>query len=141
MAAYDLFATNQYWIITEINMEFTDVLPYWSEEIKAEIWISELSKLKVYTDFNIYYNDRVFAKGNILWFVIDRETKRPAKTDVVAERFEVCNELVLGEHKKFVFPQITEKFNEITHKIVGGCIFCKVNITFVVNMFVKIQIR
>lgn len=117
MAAYDLFATNQYWIITEINMEFTDVLPYWSEEIKAEIWISELSKLKVYTDFNIYYNDKVFAKGNILWFVIDRETKRPAKTDVVAERFEVCNELVLGEHKKFILPQITEKFNEITHKI------------------------
>ena len=117
MAAYDLFATNQYWIITEINMEFTDVLPYWSEEIKAKIWISELSKLKVYTDFNIYYNDKVFAKGNILWFIIDKDSKRPAKTDVVAERFEVCNELVLGEHTKFVLPQSKEKFNEITHKI------------------------
>ena len=117
MAAYDLFATNQYWIITEINMEFTDVLPYWSEEIKAEIWISELSKLKVYTDFNIYYNDKVFAKGNILWFIIDKNSKRPAKTDVVAERFEVCNELVLGQHTKFVLPETKEKFNEIKHKI------------------------
>ena len=117
MAAYDLFATNQYWIITEINMEFTDVLPYWSEEIKAEIWISELSKLKVYTDFNIYYNDKVFAKGNILWFIIDKDSKRPAKTDTVTERFEVCDELVLGQHTKFVLPETKEKFNEIKHKI------------------------
>ncbi len=117
MAAYDLFATNQYWIITEINMEFTDVLPYWSEEIKAEIWISELSKLKVYTDFKIYYKDKVFANGNILWFIIDKDSKRPAKTDVVAERFELCDELVLGQHTKFVLPEIKEKFNELTHKI------------------------
>ena len=117
MAAYDLFATNQYWIITEINMDFVGFLPYWSEEIKAEIWISELSKLKVYTDFKIYYKDKVFAKGNILWFIIDKDSKRPAKTDVVAERFELCDELVLGQHTKFVLPEIKEKFNEIIHKI------------------------
>ena len=117
MAAYDLFATNQYWVVTGFNIDFVDFLPYWSEEIKVEIWISEISKLKVFTDFKLYYNDKIFAKGNALWFIIDRQSKRPAKTDTVAERFEVCNELVLGEHKKFVLPETKEKFNEITHKI------------------------
>ena len=98
MAAYDLFATKQYWIVTEFNIDFVDLLPFWSEEIKVEIWISEVSKLKVYTDFNIYHDDKIFAKGNALWFIIDKNTKRPTKTDIVTERFEVCNELAIGNH-------------------------------------------
>ena len=116
LAAYDLFATNQFWIVTEFNMDFVDELPFWSEEIKAEIWISELSKLKIYTDFKLYYKDKVFTKGNALWFIIDKQTKRPCKTDIASERFSVCDELVLGEHKKFALPDVTEKVSEIVHK-------------------------
>jgi len=117
MAAYDLFATEQYWIVTEFNIDFIDLLPFWSEEIKVEIWVSEISKLKVYTDFNLYYNDKIFAKGNALWFIIDRNTKRPVKTDIVSERFEVCNELAIGPHTKFIIPEIKEKYTEIKHTI------------------------
>ena len=29
MAAYDLFATNQYWIVTEFNIDFINDLPFW----------------------------------------------------------------------------------------------------------------
>ena len=115
MAAYDLFATNQYWIVTEFNIDFTDDLPFWSEEIGVNIWISEVTKLKIYTDYEITYNGKPFAKGNALWFIIDKESKRPAKTDVVAERFNVINELTLGEHKKFVLPEVKEKVREIKH--------------------------
>lgn len=115
MAAYDLFATNQYWIVTEFNIDFTDDLPFWSEEISVNIWISEVTKLKIYTDYEITYNGKPFAKGNALWFIIDKESKRPAKTDVVAERFNVINELTLGEHKKFVLPEVKEKVSEIKH--------------------------
>lgn len=117
MAAYDLFAKNHYWVVGEFNIEFVDAPPFWSEEIKVEIWISELSKLKIYTDYNIYYKDRVFAKGNACWFIIDSTSKRPVKTDDVKERFEICEELVLGEHKKFVLSEMKEKVNEINHKM------------------------
>ena len=89
MAAYDLFATNQIWIVTEFNIDFVEDLPFWSEEIEISIWISEITKLKVYTDYELKHKGKTFAKGNALWFVIDRETKRPAKTDIVAERFEI----------------------------------------------------
>ena len=41
MAAYDLFATNQIWIVTEFNIDFVEELPSWSEEIAVNIWISE----------------------------------------------------------------------------------------------------
>lgn len=116
MAAYDLFATNQIWIVTEFNIDFVEELPFWSEEIEVNIWISEITKLKVYTDYELKYKNKTFAKGNALWFVIDKETKRPAKTDVVSQRFKVCSELVLGEHNKFILPQATEVYTKIEHK-------------------------
>ena len=115
LAAYDLFATNQYWIVTEFNIDFVDDLPFWSEEIEVKIWISEISKIKIYTDYEILFKDKVFAKGNALWFVIDKESKRPVKTDIVSERFEICSELTLGEHCKFVMPESREKIGEIDH--------------------------
>lgn len=115
LAAYDLFEPNWYWIVTEFNIDFIDNLPYWSEEIEVNIWISEVSKIKIYTDYEIKYKDKTFAKGNALWFIIDRDTKRPVKTDIVSERFDVVDELVLGEHKKFTLPEPTEKVREIKH--------------------------
>ena len=115
MAAYDLFKPNQYWIVTEFNIEFIENLPFWSEEIEVNIWISEISKIKIYTDYEIKYNNKTFAQGNALWFIIDKNTKRPIKTDVVSEKFNVVSNLVLGEHKKFVLPEIKEKLGEINH--------------------------
>ena len=116
MAAYDLFPKHLYWIVSEFNVEFEENLPFWSEDIKTEIWISEITKLKIYTDFKLYYKDKVFAKGNGCWFILDQDTKRPAKTDIIAEHFEICDELTLGEHKKFSLTAETEKVSEITHK-------------------------
>ena len=115
MAAYDLFAKNLYWVVADINMDFTDVLPFWSEEIEVNVWFSEVSKLKIYIDYEITYKDKVFAKGNALWFLINRDTKRPVKADEIAQKFEICDELVLGEHKKFVLPSATEVYTKIQH--------------------------
>ncbi len=116
LAAYDLFATNQYWIVTEFNIDFINDLPFWSEEIEVSIWISEVTKLKVYTDYELKYNGEVFAKGNALWFIIDKETKKPVKTDIISERFDICNELTLGEHKKFSLPESSEVYTKLQHK-------------------------
>ena len=115
LAAYDLFASNQYWVVAEFNIDFVDNLPFWSEEIEINIWISEITKIKIFTDYEIKYHDKVFAKGNALWFIIDRETGRPAKTDAAMERFDVIDELVLGEHKKFTLLEPKEKVSEIKH--------------------------
>lgn len=115
LAAYDLFATNQYWIVTEFNIDFLDELPFWSEEITVNIWISEITKLKIYSDYEIIYKNKPFAKGNALWFIIDKETKRPVKTDIAAKKFSVCDELALGAHKKFILPDKKEKVSEIIH--------------------------
>ena len=116
MAAYDLFPKNLYWIVSEFNIEFVEETPFWSEEITTEIWISEITKLKIYTDFKLYYRNKIFAQGNGCWFVLDQDSKRPAKTDIITEKFTVVPEFVLGEHKKFTLAETKEKVNEITHR-------------------------
>lgn len=115
VAAYDLFAKNQYWIVTEYNINFINELPFWSEEICVNIWISEITKLKIYTDYEITYKNKPFAKGNALWFIIDKESKRPAKTDIISEKFNIYPEFMLGEHKKFALPKAKDKVSEIKH--------------------------
>ena len=116
MAAYDLFAENLYWVVAEINMEFIDSLPFWSEEIEVNLWFSEISRLKIYVDFEILYKNKPFAKGNSLWFLINRESQRPVKADKVAEKFEVLNEFALGEHNKFVLPKAAEVCSKMEHR-------------------------
>jgi len=116
LAAYDLFSKNQYWIVTEFNIDFVGDLPFWSEEIEVCIWISEVTKLKIYTDYELKYKDKTFAKGNALWFIIDRNTKRPVKTDVISQRFDICEELTMGEHKKFSLPKSTDVYTRLEHR-------------------------
>ena len=116
MAAYDLFSKKQYWVVAEINMEFSEDLPFWSEEIGINIWFSEITKLKIHVDYEITYKNNPIAKGNSLWFLISRESQRPVRADKVAEKFEVCSELALGEHKKFTLPSATEVYTKIEHK-------------------------
>lgn len=115
-AAYDLFAHNLIWVVGEFNIEFLDNPPFWSEEIEVELWFSEITKLKCYVDYEIKYKNTAFAKGNSCWFLLDDKTKRPVKTDLITERFEVCKELTLGEHNKFVLEEPTELVSELSHK-------------------------
>jgi len=115
MAGYDLILENQIWVISEINMEIVGDLPFWSEEFKVEIWFSDISKIKAYADFNICYKDNVVAKGNIMYILLNATTRRPVKTDELLSKFEVCNELALGEHTKMVLPQFTEQYTKIAH--------------------------
>jgi len=115
MAAFDLMPKNLYWITTEHNMQFIDSLPFWSEPITVEIWISEVSKLKFYTDYKIYYDNKPFLQGSSCWLILDMTTKRPIKTDIITQKFEVCDDFVLGEHTKFVIPKKLEKVRELVH--------------------------
>ena len=115
MAAYDLQLKDQIWVVGEINMDFVDDLPFWSEDIKVELWFSEISKLKVYADFCLYHRDKLVANGNSLWLILNAITKRPVKTEEMSTKFEICPEFALGEHTKMILPTLTEPYTKITH--------------------------
>jgi len=115
MAAYDLFPKKLYWVIEELNLECTAPLPFWSEDIRVEIWISELSIFKIYTDFRLYSKETLVAQGNGCWFILDQGTHHPVKTDIVAEKFSVVDDLVLGKHKRFAIEKPLETTASIDH--------------------------
>lgn len=115
MAAYDLFAINQYWVVAGFNISFIGNMPFWSEEIEVEIWISEITKLKIYTDYRIYSHGKIFAEGDAVWFILDKRSKKPVTTDTVLQRFEICEEFVLGRHTKFSPVPAAGKIAEIIH--------------------------
>lgn len=115
MAAYDLKRKGQYWVISELNMKIVAPLPFWSEEIKAELWFSEISRLKVYADFRLYYHDQVVACGDTLWLMLDSTTKRLVKADEMASKFTVHPELVFNSHSKMVLPVPADKVASIMH--------------------------
>ena len=117
LAAFHVIKQNLYWVVSEFNIEFLGDLPFWSEEISVEIWISELSKLKIYADFKLSYKGEIFAKGNSCWYILDTDTKRPVSTDRIKDKIGVVSEFALGEHKKTGIENCFEKLNEISHTI------------------------
>ncbi len=116
VAAFDVISKNLFWVVAELNIEFTDDMPFWSEKIDVEVWISEASKIKIYADFELIHNGKVFAKGNSCWFILSTETHRPMPVNIVADKFGVLNKLTLGEHKKFKLDEPDNVVRTITHK-------------------------
>lgn len=116
IAAFDIVDKGLYWVMSEFNIEFGKDMPFWTQDVISETWLSEITKLKNYFDFELKCDNEVFAKGNSCWFLLN-ENKRPVSSDIVAERTEICNELTLGEHTKFKVPETKEKIISITHKV------------------------
>ena len=116
IAAFDILKDDLYWVISDISFKIVDALPFGSEEIEASIWVSEITKLKIYTDFELKYKDKAFAKGNCCWFLLNGKTRRPALTDFVADKMSLDTELTIGEHKKFVLGNTTEPVTHASHK-------------------------
>ena len=115
LAAFDIVDKHLFWVVSEFNIQFERELPFWSEEIEVIIWVSEVSKLKVYIDFELKYNNEIFAKGNSCWFILNTETKRPQAANTFFTNKEVRADFVLGEHTKFQLANIKEKIAETKH--------------------------
>lgn len=116
IGAFDIVKDDLYWVISEINVQIIDNLPFWSEEIEVSIWVSEITKLKIFTDFELKYKNKTFAKGNCCWFLLNGKTKRPVISDIVSDKMAVLDELTVGPHKKFCLNNTTEAVTFASHK-------------------------
>lgn len=117
LAAFHIIQDNLYWVISDFNIDFSDDLPFWSEKINVEIWLSEITKLKIYSDFTLSYKGKIFAKGNSCWYILDSNTRRPVSTDLIKGKVDLISEFAICEHKKMTAEKSLEKLNEITHTI------------------------
>jgi acyl-CoA thioesterase FadM len=118
LAAFDIIHDDMMWIISDFNVEFHNEKPFWSEPIRVEVWMSEITGIRFYMDFKLFDSTQmIFAKGNSCWNIINAKTKKLVLSEHFMSKFELCEELVLGKHKKMVFSTGTEKIMTYSHKI------------------------
>lgn len=107
VAAFDIVKQRRMWVITEVQMNVEPTVVFWSEDITVEIWVSELTSLRIYCDFRIVRKDngQLIAFGISQWNILNLDTKRLETTDFLTDSLTVVPELITGSHKKVRFPK------------------------------------
>ena len=69
VAAFDIVKQRRMWVITEVQIDVQPTVAFWSEDFTVELWVSELSALRIYCDFRIVRrdNEALLASGTSQW--------------------------------------------------------------------------
>ena len=118
VAAFDIVSQHQMWVITEVQMNIQPVVTFWSEEFTVELWVSELTSLRIYCDFRIIRkdNEQLIASGTSQWNILNLDTKRLETTDFLADKVTVVPVLMTGGHKKTRFPKAQSIDMQMVHR-------------------------
>ncbi len=128
VAAFDIIKQRRMWVITEVQIDVQPTVTYWSEDFTVEIWVSELTSLRIYCDFRIVRKDRsalplasskneqLIASGTSQWNILNLDTKRLETTDFLADKLTVVPRLMTGSHKKVRFPKAQSIDMQMEHR-------------------------
>lgn len=119
VAAFDVIKDHRMWVITEYTSDIQPTPAFWSEDIVVELWVSELTSLRIYTDFRILRADdgRQVASGAFQMNILNTESHRLEPTDFLQGRFAVVPELMTPSHKKQHFPKCEVTVAEMEHTV------------------------
>lgn len=118
VAAFDIVKQRRMWVITEVQMDIQPTVIYWSEDFTVELWVSELTPLRIYCDFRIVRkdNEQLIASGTSQWNILNLDTKRLETTDFLADRLTVVPELMTESHRKVRFPKPQTHDMQMQHR-------------------------
>ena len=118
VAAFDIVKQRRMWVITEVQMDVQPTVTYWSEDFTVEIWVSELTSLRIYCDFRIVRADseQLIASGTSQWNILNLDTKRLETTDFLTDKLTVVPELMTASHKKVRFPKLQSCDMQMEHR-------------------------
>ncbi|MBR3565586.1 MAG: hypothetical protein IKN91_04555 [Paludibacteraceae bacterium] len=119
LAAFDIVKQNMLWVITEFVSIFDNYDAFWSEEIEVTVWNSELTPLRLYTEFEVRKtNDNtLISHGYASWSLLEKDTHKLVPTSAIADKLTIIPELVTDGHKKQRFKQDGELCSTINHKV------------------------
>lgn len=118
LAAFDIVKQRRMWVITEVQIDVQPTVTYWSEDFTVELWVSELTSLRIYCDFRIVRkdNEKLIASGTSQWNILNLDTKRLEPTDFLADKLTVVPELMMASHKKVRFPKPQSVEMQMDHR-------------------------
>lgn len=119
VAAFDVVGQRRMWVITEYTADIQPTPAFWSEDIVVELWVSELTPLRIYTDFRIVRADdgRPVASGSFQMNILNTESHRLEPTDFLQGRFAVVPETMTPGHKKQRFPKAGAPLAQMEHRV------------------------
>ena len=118
LAPFDVAPINRIWIITEFNAWFEQQTALWSDDIEVTIWNSELTALRLYTEFRIRRSDGVeVAHGYGCWSHLDIEAHRLAPMTPFLPQIPVLPEVTSETHRKRRFPTDGTPLQQIEHRV------------------------
>lgn len=119
MASFDLAKENKLFIISEFNIDILPVEVFWTDEIEVTMWVSELSSVRIYSDFRFHKTrtGELLAKGSSCWCLLNSETRRLERIDPYFDRITVVPEMMTESHKKRPFPTGGEQLMQVSHKV------------------------
>lgn len=118
VAAFDIVKQGRMWVITEIQIDIQTTATYWSEDFIVELWVSELTSLRIFCDFRIVRkdNEQLITSGASQWNILNLNTKRLETTDFLTEKLTVVPKLMTASHKKVRFPKPLSADMEMEHR-------------------------
>lgn len=116
LAAFHISKDHLKWVIVDTHMEFLAPMPFWSQNIQVEVWLSEVKKFRLYFDYRVFFEGTPIAQGDSCWYLLDGES-RPTAVAPIAERFPLCNEKVFPQRQRTSFAPVGEKLAEQYHKV------------------------
>lgn len=118
VAAFDIVEKRLMWVITEVQINIRPTVTFWSEDFTVELWISELTSLRIYCDFRIVRkdNEELIASGTSQWNILNLDTRRLEPTDFLAGRLTVVPDMMTGGHKKVRFPKSQPSVMQMEHR-------------------------
>ena len=117
LAAFDVIKQRKIWVITEFHCHFSPETALWSEDIDLEVWNSELTPLRVYSDFRLKCHGAVVAQGYGCWNLLNADSKRIERCDGLPDMPESIGEMTLGEHRKIRFDEGGELVRSVEHRV------------------------
>lgn len=118
VAAFDIVKQRRMWVITEFQIDIRPTVTYWSEDFTVELWVSELTTLRIYCDYRIVRKDNgeLLATGTSQWNILNLDTKRLETTGFLADKLTVVRRLMTGSHKKVRFPKPQSSVMQMEHR-------------------------
>ncbi len=118
VAAFDIIKQRRMWVITEVQIAIEPTDALWSEDFTVELWVSELTSLRIYCDFRIVRkaDEQLIASGTSQWNILNLDTKRLETTDFLDGKLTVVPELMTGSHKKVRFPKPQSTDMQMAHR-------------------------
>lgn len=98
-----LLKIDRTWVLSRFELQACSPLPCWGETIRIETWPRKLDRMQAYRDFRISLRGSAepFLKASSSWFLVDTNTRRPAKPHEAFQRMRIRPVEAIGPDSPF----------------------------------------